>query len=94
MQKDDKKTPNVAINPPKKAVLRIPNLSASIPDTGESANVAPICIDPTRDAFVAASGSFCLWYISTKASKICPDELTMPKTMPLHMKLQNNTVHA
>ena len=55
---EDKNTPRVATNPPKKAVRRMPNLSASMPDTGDKANVAPIWRDPTSEALVAASGSF------------------------------------
>ena len=52
---DDKSIPIVAMSPPTKAVFLIPNLSVKIPAKAESRKVAPTVIDPTREAFVAAS---------------------------------------
>jgi hypothetical protein len=43
------------MSPPTKAVFLIPNLSVKIPAKAESRKVAPTVIDPTREAFVAAS---------------------------------------
>ena len=49
--------PKKAINPPQKAVVRIPNLSTKILDTADKKKVVPIAEEPIKDALVAASGS-------------------------------------
>ena len=53
MVKDDRKAPNVAISPPKKAVFLIPRRSTSTPETGDIRKVVPINKDPKRDAIVS-----------------------------------------
>ena len=40
--KEERNAPNVAINPPKNAVFRIPSLSTKTPDIGDIKNVVPI----------------------------------------------------
>ena len=50
---DDRKAPNVANNPPRKAVFLIPIWSTSKPEIGDIRNVAPINKDPRREALVS-----------------------------------------
>ena len=49
--------PKKAINPPQKAVVRIPNLSTKILDTADKKKVVPIAEEPIKEALVAASES-------------------------------------
>ena len=51
--KEERNAPNVAINPPKNAVFRIPNLSTKTPEMGDNKNVVPINSDPSRDDIVS-----------------------------------------
>ena len=53
MVKDERNAPNVAINPPKNAVLRIPRRSTNTPDIGDIKKVVPISKDPRRDDMVS-----------------------------------------
>ena len=53
MAKEERNAPNVAINPPKKAVFRIPRRSTKTPDIGDIRKVVPISKDPSRDDMVS-----------------------------------------
>lgn len=54
-KKEERSSPKAAKNPPKKAVFRIPNLSVRIPAKADNKKVAPTVMEPTSEAFVAAS---------------------------------------
>ena len=51
--KEERNAPNVAINPPKNAVFRIPSLSTKTPEIGDIKNVVPINSDPSNDDIVS-----------------------------------------
>ena len=68
MKKEERKTPDVAIIPPKNAVFRNPNRSTSTPEIGDNTNVEPTNSDPTKDAFVSELLSSSRSYIFFKAT--------------------------
>lgn len=64
---EERNAPNVASNPPRNAVFRIPNRSTKTPDIGDIKNVVPINKDPRREDIVSevVKPAFSYLFLST-----------------------------